>query len=294
MAARICASSPEAALREIVNTTPDNVDLKLWLAQFLASNRDPDLAETTLKGFIEKQPKLYELRFALGTLYAARQQFEPALAVYGEVVRLDGKGADALLARNRMAEIVLARNDRAGAERLLDEILAIESENSEKKKKISTTDGDVSEADYDKQSIYSLLYSLYRSVGEVRSETGEKYEFTFNTWGYAWPDAWGPCPNGAADPQRFGKNAYSGLYRFDAVKEYVRARNGRVHVLEMGCGTGAGAHHVSGKVLPDCTYEAVDMQQAAIHTCKRKFVPALKGRLKATHANATRLDIARR
>ncbi len=159
----------------------------------------------------------------------------------------------------------------------------------EKKKKISTTDGDVSEADYDKQSIYSLLYSLYRSVGEVRSETGEKYEFTFNTWGYAWPEAWGPCPNGAADPQRFGKNAYSGLYQFDAVKEYVRARNGRVHVLEMGCGTGAGAHHVSGKVLPDCTYEAVDMQRSGIETCKRKFVPERQGRLVATCSDATQL-----
>lgn len=146
----------EAALREIVNTTPDNVDLKLWLAQFLASNRDPDLAETTLKGFIEKQPKLYELRFALGTLYAARQQFEPALAVYGEVVRLDGKGADALLARNRMAEIVLARNDRAGAERLLDEILAIESENSEAlitRARIALQDGDTKTAIADLRSV---------------------------------------------------------------------------------------------------------------------------------------------
>ncbi len=121
----------EAALREIVNTTPDNVDLKLWLAQFLANNRDPQIAEATLKGFIEKQPKLYELRFALGTLYAAQQQFEPAIAVYREVVTLDGKGADALLARNRMAEIALARNDSATAQQLLDEVFAIEPENSE-------------------------------------------------------------------------------------------------------------------------------------------------------------------
>jgi ubiquinone/menaquinone biosynthesis C-methylase UbiE len=60
----------------------------------------------------------------------------------------------------------------------------------------------------------------------------------------------------------------------------------------MGCGTGAGAHHVCEKVLPDCTYEAVDMQLAAIRTCRRKFVPALAGRLVATHANCTHLPIA--
>jgi ubiquinone/menaquinone biosynthesis C-methylase UbiE len=159
----------------------------------------------------------------------------------------------------------------------------------ERKKKISTTDGDVSEADYNKQSIYSLLYSLYRSVGEVKSATGELYEFTFNTWGYAWPASWGPCPNSAKDPQLFGRNAYSGLYQFDAVKAYVAARAGKVHVVEMGCGTGAGAHHVCTNVLPEATYECVDMQRSAIETCKRKFVPELRGRLTATWSDATHL-----
>lgn len=161
----------------------------------------------------------------------------------------------------------------------------------ERKKKISVTNGDVSEADYDKASLYSLLYSVYRSMGMVRSETGEKYEFTFNTWGYAWPDAWGKCPTPATDPQRYGKNAYAGLYHFPQVKEYVAARKGRVHVIEMGCGTGAGAHHVCSKVLPDCTYEAIDMQQAAITTARRKFVPELNGRLVATCADATKVSI---
>jgi len=162
----------------------------------------------------------------------------------------------------------------------------------EKNNKISTHDGDVSEMDYDKTSIYSLLYALYRSMGEVRSETGERYEFTFNTWGYAWPSAWGTPPTGQNDPQRYGKNAYSGLFHFDAAKKWVAERDGKVHVIEMGCGTGAGAHHVCKNVLPECTYEAVDMQYAAIRTCRRKFVPELRGRLVATCADATTLSIA--
>lgn len=163
----------------------------------------------------------------------------------------------------------------------------------DKKPKISTHNGDVSEDDYDKKSIYALLYSLYRSVGEVRSDTGKRYEFTFNTWGYSWPTAWGKnATTNDADPERFGKNAYTGLFECKEVKEYIAERQGKVHIVEMGCGTGGGANHICTHVLPSCTYEAVDMQQAAIHTCKRKFVPALKGRLKATHANATRLDIA--
>ncbi len=160
---------------------------------------------------------------------------------------------------------------------------------AERRSKISITDGDVAEGDYDKRSIYSLLYALYRSMGEVRDENGQRYEFTFNTWGYTWPEAWGPCPVSAKDPQRYGRIAYTGLYHFDAAQEYIRARDGKVHIIEMGCGTGAGAHHITKNVLPNCTYEAVDMQQAGIATCRRKFVPDTGGRLVATCADATQL-----
>lgn len=163
----------------------------------------------------------------------------------------------------------------------------------EKLPKISTANGDVSEDHYDKGSIYALLYSLYRSVGTVRSETGERYELTFNTWGYAWPEDWGTNrTTSATDPQRYGRNAYTGLFEAPEVKAYIEAKGGRVHLVEMGCGTGAGAHHICKNVLPKCTYEAVDMQQVAIQTCRRKFVPELGGRLVATHANATALSIA--
>lgn len=162
----------------------------------------------------------------------------------------------------------------------------------EKKKKISVADGDVSEDDYDKRSVYSLLYALYRSMGEVESDRGARYEATFNTWGYAWPSAWGACPTSPDDPQRFGRNAYTGLYQSAAVRERLAKTDGRVHIVEMGCGTGAGAHHVCANVLPNATYEAVDMQEAAIRTCERKFVGELGGRLKATCADATSLPIA--
>ena len=163
---------------------------------------------------------------------------------------------------------------------------------TERKTKVCAQTGDVDEDDYDKQSIYSLLYSLYRSLGEVKSDTGKLYELTFNTWGYAWPEEWGTSPVGDDDPQRFGKNAYTGLFQFAPVQDYVRERNGRVHVVEMGCGTGAGAHHVCQHVLPNCTYQAFDMQQTAIQTCQRKFVPELAGRLVATRADCTRLPVA--
>lgn len=157
--------------------------------------------------------------------------------------------------------------------------------------KVSTDDGHVDEEDYTKQSIYSLLYSLYRSVGTVKSDLGKPYEFTFNTWGYAWPKAWGPAPTAPDDPQRFGKNAYAGLFHFDAIQALAQSRRGQVHIVEMGCGTGAGADYVCESVLPRCTYEAVDMQLAGVTTCRKRFVPRHRHRLVATRADATRLPI---
>jgi SAM-dependent methyltransferase len=128
-------------------------------------------------------------------------------------------------------------------------------------------------------------------MGTVPSDKGKPYEVTFNTWGYAWPTSWRDNPVSNEDPQRFGKHAYTGLYEFGPVKDLVKERGGKVHVVEMGSGTGAGAHHVCHEVLPECTYEAFDMQQAAINTCRRKFVPTLGGRLQATRADCTRLPV---
>ncbi len=162
---------------------------------------------------------------------------------------------------------------------------------AERKPKISAKDGDLAEEDYDKASLYSLLYSLYSSMGDVENEFGVKYEFTFNTWGYSWPAKWSPSGVKEDDPQRFGKYAYTGLWQPKAVKDFINEKNGKVHIVEMGCGTGAGAHHICKNVLPNCTYEAVDMQKTAIETCRRKYVPELNGRLVATHANATELPV---
>lgn len=161
----------------------------------------------------------------------------------------------------------------------------------QRRSKVSLDSGDVDEDDYTKQSIYSLLYAMYRSIGQVESDRGERYEFTFNTWGYRWPESWGAPPTTATDPQRFGKNAYSGLFQFAPVKELLAARGGKVHVVELGCGTGAGAHHVCTDVLPDCTYQAVDMQRAAIETCERRFVPELDQRLVAICGDVTQLAL---
>jgi cellulose synthase operon protein C len=120
----------EALLREIVKTKPEDPQLKLWLAEFLANQHDLKLAETTLLEFIDKQPNLYELRFGLAKVYRALKQDDNAVAVYQEVVKLDERGADGQRARNILVELYLARGEENKALTLTQEILAIEPENS--------------------------------------------------------------------------------------------------------------------------------------------------------------------
>lgn len=121
--------------------------------------------------------------------------------------------------------------------------------------------GDINEEDYTKDSIYAIFYSLYQAAGKAKSPGGKDYQFTFNTWGIA------PSPYPPEDPQRHGKAAYAGLVNFPEVKEYMKKNGDAPKIVEIGCGTGAGANLITREIIPNAHYVAIDMQKAAIDTC---------------------------
>ena len=89
-------------------------------------------------------------------------------------------------------------------------------------------------------------------------------EFPFNTWGIA------PSPYPETDPQRHGKAAYAALATQPAAMEYKKKLGKNpLQIVEIGCGTGAGANLITREVHPTAKYLALDMQQAAINTCKK-------------------------
>ena len=87
------------------------------------------------------------------------------------------------------------------------------------------------------------------------------YQFTFNTWGIANPKGYPPT-----DPQRHGKNAYAGLVNFPEAKAYMKEHGDAPKIVEIGCGTGAGANLIPREIIPNAHYVAIDMQKAAIET----------------------------
>jgi SAM-dependent methyltransferase len=135
-------------------------------------------------------------------------------------------------------------------------------------------DGDIENDDYNKASIYSILYGLYANAGEVicggSACGGVPYQFTVNTWGIAGPTLLEGAPKyGPEDPQRHGKAAYTGLVSFPEVKDYMAANGDNPTIVEIGCGTGAGANLITRELIPNAHYIAIDMQFAAIETCKK-------------------------
>ena len=137
--------------------------------------------------------------------------------------------------------------------------------------------------DYNKASIYSILYGLYANAGEVicggSACGGVPYQFTFNTWGIAGPTLLEGAPKyGPEDPQRHGKAAYTGLVSFPEVKDYMAANGDNPTIVEIGCGTGAGANLITRELIPNAHYIAIDMQFAAIETSVARPSPRPRSR----------------
>jgi len=160
-------------------------------------------------------------------------------------------------------------------------IRSIDSENDDGSREKNATferDGNVEDEDYDKSSIYSLLYALYSSTGTVLSDQGVPYQFTFNTWGFA------PSRFAEEDPERYGKNAYAGLFDAEAVQAYIK-KTVTPRIVEIGCGTGAGANLITREVVKSARYLAIDMQWAAIETCRERHATADNPGLKCVHSS---------
>jgi len=125
-------------------------------------------------------------------------------------------------------------------------------------------EGDIQDENYAQSSIYAMLYGMYKNAPTLVSNHGVEYQFTFNTWGIA------PSPYSEKDPQRHGKAAYAALVTQPPVMEYLKTlpKDHRPQIVEVGCGTGAGANLITREVHPTSQYLALDMQEAAIQTCK--------------------------
>lgn len=113
----------EQTLRQGVKDLPGARELKIALVQFLAARRGREAAEKEFNTLIAADPTDYELKFALGQFYEQGKDVAKAEAVYNGVIKAAGTDGPGLVARNRLAALLVQQNDISGAEKLIAEVL---------------------------------------------------------------------------------------------------------------------------------------------------------------------------
>jgi tetratricopeptide (TPR) repeat protein len=115
----------EKALREALTAVADKdqTAIKLALAEFLSSKRSKDKAIAELEGWVKADPKAYDLRFALGSLYGLNNNLAKAKETFQAIVKDDDIGPEGLKARTKLAGVALAEKDTALADKLIGEVL---------------------------------------------------------------------------------------------------------------------------------------------------------------------------
>lgn len=117
------SDAAQRVLETAVHDLPRNDQAKLALSDFIATQRSRQQGEKVLREFIAQDPDNADLRFGLGVLLQRSGAGDEAIAIYQEVIRHNGNGPDALVARDRIAAIELARGHRATAQALIAEVL---------------------------------------------------------------------------------------------------------------------------------------------------------------------------
>jgi tetratricopeptide (TPR) repeat protein len=117
------APAAEQTLHEAVRSQPDNVDAKLQLVELIAGQRDIARAATQVDQYLAAEPDNDALKLVLGEFLAQNDHAESAARTFRAVIAHAGSGADGLAARNRLASLLIARQDVAGASNLIAEVL---------------------------------------------------------------------------------------------------------------------------------------------------------------------------
>ncbi|MBC7982530.1 MAG: tetratricopeptide repeat protein [Candidatus Obscuribacterales bacterium] len=115
----------EGVMREAVTALPKESEAKLALVDFLSAQRGAEQAEKQIEKFVTEQPKDTGLRLALGAYYERRNEPTKAESSYREVMKQAGTESDGLSARNRLAAMMVSKNNLDAAVPLVEEVLKV-------------------------------------------------------------------------------------------------------------------------------------------------------------------------
>jgi tetratricopeptide (TPR) repeat protein len=121
----------EGIYRAIVTENPNDIQAKLDIVRFIGITKNPDAAEKELVAFIQGTPTSNGLKFALASLRHSRNDSAGAESVLKEILEQSKDGADAIKAKAGLATLHIAAGDKANASRLINEILTADARNEQ-------------------------------------------------------------------------------------------------------------------------------------------------------------------
>jgi tetratricopeptide (TPR) repeat protein len=111
------------ALRQAVIGKPDSIEAKSALVSLIGAQKGVPAALAEMQKFVIADPKNAELQLALAQFHEAAREPEKAEATYRGLIKSEGVQAQGLVARDRLAAMLVKRNDFEGAEALIAEVL---------------------------------------------------------------------------------------------------------------------------------------------------------------------------
>ena len=121
----------EAVLQAVVERNPEDTQAKLALIQFTAGIRGAEAGQALLQDFIDSDPDDHQLRMVLARQYQVTGETEKASAEYQQVIDKAGNEDVGLVAKSRLAAIELAQGNTEAGEALIEDVIAIDSQNPE-------------------------------------------------------------------------------------------------------------------------------------------------------------------
>ena len=121
----------QRVLESAVETIPASDAAKLGLAAFVAYQRDRRQGTQVLAKFVQHDPDNYALRFGLADLLLSTGDIDGAAQTYQDIIQRAQTTPEGLLARDRLAAVVLAAGRNEEAEHLIDQVLRSDAHDDE-------------------------------------------------------------------------------------------------------------------------------------------------------------------
>lgn len=116
----------EAQLRTIAYEHPDQFQAKLDLIRFVNAVHGPEASLKETLALIEREPDNVELRFMLADLHRHHQDLDSMTATLRTIIKEWGEDPSGLKARGLLAGALLSQGEKAQAQALVREILAVD------------------------------------------------------------------------------------------------------------------------------------------------------------------------